>query len=52
LLIAFLCWLKFPDYFIQAEKFSIYFEQKEEIALLQLIYMGFLRHEQERFNNY
>ena len=52
LLIAFLSWLKFPDYFKQAKKFSIYFEQKEEVALLQLIYMGFLRHEQESLNNY
>lgn len=52
MLIAFLSWLKFPDYFKQAKKFSIYFEQKEEIDLLQLIYMGFLRHEQESLNNY
>jgi len=51
-LITFLCWLKFPDYFKQAKKFSIYFEQKEEVALLQLIYMDFLRHEQESLNNY
>ena len=50
-LIAFLSWLKFPDYFKQAKKFSIYFEQKEEVALLQLIYRGFLRHEQESLNN-
>jgi hypothetical protein len=43
LLIAFLSWLKFPDYFKQAKKFSIYFEQKEEVALLQLIYRGFFQ---------
>ncbi|MDL1969336.1 MAG: hypothetical protein LWW97_12585, partial [Deltaproteobacteria bacterium] len=52
MLIAFLSRLKFSDYFKQAKKFSIYFEQKEEVALLQLIYKGFLRHEQESLNNY
>jgi len=53
LLIAFLCWPKFPDYFKQAKKFQfILNKKKEEVALLQLIYVGFLRHEQESLNNY
>ena len=42
LLIASLSWLKFPDYFKQIKKLSIYFEQKAVVALLPR--MGFLRH--------
>jgi len=41
-LIASLSWLKFPDYFKQIKKLSIYFEQKAVVALLPR--MGFLRH--------